>query len=126
MRKQTIDENRRCPKRGRTENQINGGYNRSGTQRYVCKNCNHKYTLNGKTRAYPEDVQRQAMKIYYSGVSGRATGKVLGLGKNTVLGWIKKTTEELLKSGKLLPETFEMDVVTARISREQIQAVSSP
>jgi len=40
--------------------------------------------------SYPEKTQQQAMKIYYSGVSGRGTGKVLGLGKNTVLNWIKK------------------------------------
>jgi len=90
MKEETAEEKRSCPKCRQTENQINGGYNRSGTQRCVCKNCNHKYTLNGKTRAYPEEIQQQAMKIYYSGVSGRATGKVLGLGKNTVLNWIKK------------------------------------
>ena len=90
MKKQTENENRRCPKCGLTENQINAGYNRSGTQRCVCKTCNQKYTLNGKTREYPEETKQQAMKIYFSGVSGRGTGKVMGLGKNTVLDWIKK------------------------------------
>jgi len=90
MKKQTENENRRCPKCGLTENQINAGYNRSGTQRCVCKTCNHKYTLNGKTREYPEETKQQAMKIYFSGVSGRGAGKVMGLGKNTVLDWIKK------------------------------------
>ena len=93
MRRQTVDESRRCPKCGQCENQINAGYNRSGTKRCVCKDCKHKYTLNGKTREYPEETKQQAMKIYFSGVSGRGTGKVLGLGKNTVLGWIKKNTE---------------------------------
>jgi len=90
MRTQTIDENRRCPKCGRVENQINAGYNRSGTQRCVCKFCNHKYTLNGKTREYPEETKKQAMKIYYSGVSGRGVGKLMGIGKGTVYDWIKK------------------------------------
>jgi transposase-like protein len=91
MKSQTIDENRKCPKCGRVENQINAGYNRSGTQRCVCKICNHKYTLNGKTRAYPEEVREQAIRIYYSGVSGRGVGKILGIGKSNVLNWIKKT-----------------------------------
>jgi len=95
MRKETKDENRRCPKCGRCENQINAGYNRSGTQRCVCKTCNHKYTLNGKTREYSEETREQAMKLYYSGVSGRGTGKAMGIGKGTVLNWIKKTTDEL-------------------------------
>ena len=90
MRKQTIDENRRCPKCGRAENQINAGYNRSGTQRCECKYCNYKYTLNGKTREYPEETKQQAIKAYYSGVSGRGVGKLMGIGKGTVYGWIKK------------------------------------
>jgi len=90
MKERTENEKRRCPKCGLTEKQINAGYNRSGTQRCVCKICNHKYTLNGKTREYPEETKQQAMKIYFSGVSGRGTGKVMGLGKNTVLDWIKK------------------------------------
>jgi transposase-like protein len=91
MRKQTIDENRRCPKCGKMENQINAGYNRSGTQRCVCKSCNHKYTLNAKTREYPEEVKQQAMRIYYSGVSGRGVGKILGINKSNVMNWIKKS-----------------------------------
>jgi len=97
MRKQTINENRRCPKCGIAENQINAGYNRSGTQRCVCKNCNHKYTLNGKTREYPEEVRQKAIRIYYSGVSGRGVGKILGIGKSNVLNWIKKTEQPVDK-----------------------------
>lgn len=91
MRKQTINENRRCPICNQAENQVNAGYNRSGTQRCVCKNCNHKYTLNAKTREYPEEIKQQAMRIYYSGVSGRGVGKALGMSKANVLNWIKKT-----------------------------------
>jgi transposase-like protein len=82
MRKQTIDENRRCPKCGKAENQINSGYNRSGTQRCTCKDCTCKYTLNGKTRAHPEETREKAIRIYYSGVSGRGVGKALGIGKS--------------------------------------------
>jgi transposase-like protein len=89
MRKQTIDENRRCPKCGQIKNQIKSGYNKSGTQRCTCKDC--KYTLNGKTKAYPEEVRKEAKRIYYSGVSGRGVGKIMGFGKSNVLNWIKKT-----------------------------------
>jgi transposase-like protein len=94
MKKQTIDENRRCPKCGQAENQVNAGYNRSGTQRCVCKYCNHKYTLNGKKRAYSEEVRQQAMRVYYSGVSGRGVGKLLGMSKANVYNWIKKTEQD--------------------------------
>jgi transposase-like protein len=90
MKKQTVEETRRCPKCGRVENQINAGYNRSGTQRCLCKTCNYKYTPSGKTREYSEETKQQAMKIYYSGVSGRGVGKLMGIGKNTLYNWVKK------------------------------------
>jgi len=93
MKQERIIENRCCPKCGQTEHQINAGYNRSGTQRCLCKSCNYKYTLNGKNRAYPEEIRKQAIKIYYSGVSGRGVGKILGMSKANVYNWIKKTKE---------------------------------
>jgi transposase-like protein len=91
MKTQTIEENRRCPKCGKVENQVNAGYNRSGTQRCVCKDCNHKYTPSGKTREYPKEIREQAIKTYYSGVSGRGVGKLLGINKANVYNWLKKT-----------------------------------
>ena len=100
MRKEKKDENRRCPKCGQSENQINAGYNRSGTQRCECKICKHKYTHNGKTREYTEEVKKEAMRIYYSGVSGRGVGKILGMSKANVLNWIKKSKESERCVGK--------------------------
>jgi len=97
MKKQTILENRRCPKCGRIENQINAGYNRSGTQRCVCRVCNHKYTLNGKTREYSEEIRQRAIRTYYSGVSGRGVGKLLGMSKANVYNWLKKTDSNVDK-----------------------------
>ena len=97
MKTQTVDPNRKCPKCGKTENQINSGKNRSGTQRCTCKDCNYKYTLNGKTRELPEEVRREALRIYYSGVSSRGVGKILNMGKSNVLNWIKKNESSVDK-----------------------------
>jgi len=77
---------------------MNAGFNRSGTQRCVCRDCKYKYTLNGKTREYPEEIRQQAIKTYYSGVSGRGVGKLLGINKSSVLNWIKKTEQPVDKS----------------------------
>ena len=93
MRKQTIDENRRCPKCGQLTNQIKKGYTRSGTQRCMCKDCDITYTLDAKKREYPEETRLLALKMYYSGVSGRGVGKVLGMSKANVYNWIKKTAK---------------------------------
>ena len=92
MKKQTIDESRRCPKCGRIETQIKKGRNRSGTQRCMCLECGIYYTVDPKKKDYPEETRQLAMKIFYSGVSGRGVGKVLGFSKDNVYNWIKKTT----------------------------------
>jgi transposase-like protein len=97
MRKQTIDPNRRCPKCGKAENQINSGKTQSGSQRCTCKDCNYKYTLNGKTRAIPEEKRKEALRIYYSGVSSRGVGKILGMGKENVLRKNKKNSSSVDK-----------------------------
>lgn len=93
MKKITIDENRKCPKCGIIENQVKKGFNRSGTQRCQCKECGKTYTINPKKRAYPEETRQLAMKMYYSGVSGRGVGKVLRMDKANVYNWIKKKPE---------------------------------
>ena len=92
MRKQTPDESRRCPKCGRIENQIKKGHNPSGTQRCKCLACGVVYTIDPKKRDYPEETKQLAMKIFYSGVSGRGVGKILRMSKANVYNWIKKTT----------------------------------
>jgi len=90
MRPIKIDENRRCPKCGKIENQISKGKNRSGTKRCKCKDCGIEYTLNPKKHEYPEETKQMAIKTYYSGVSGRGVGKIFGMSKANVYNWIKK------------------------------------
>jgi transposase-like protein len=91
MKKTTREEGRRCPKCGSEENQANFGFNRSGTRRIMCKDCRKTYTMNAKSRAYSEEIRNIAIKTYYSGVSGRGVGKILGMSKANVYNWIKKT-----------------------------------
>ena len=93
MRRSKIEAGKQCPKCGKVENQVKMGYNRSGTQRCMCKECGTRYTIAPKTREYPEETRELAIKMYYSGVSGRGVGKVLGMSKANVYNWIKKRTD---------------------------------
>jgi len=97
MRKAKIVEGRCCPKCKSAEGQVNHGYNRSGTQRSKCNHCGRFYTLKPKTRAYSEEVRTSAIKTYYSGVSGRGVGKIMGMSKANVYNWIKKTGQAVDK-----------------------------
>ena len=90
MRKQTVEAWKRCPKCGKTENQIKAGYNGSGSQRCKCKECGIYYTINPKRHEYPEETRKLAIKMYYGGVSGRGVGKILQMNKSNVMNWIKK------------------------------------
>ena len=56
----------------------------------MCKECGVAYTTEPKKREYSEETKQLAMKMYYSGVSGRGVGKVLGMSKANVYNWIKK------------------------------------
>ena len=90
MKKQTVSPEKKCPICGKTESQIRRGYNRSGTQRCKCKDCNLMYTIEPKKREYSEEMKTLALKAYYSGVSGRGVGKMFGMSKANVYNWIKK------------------------------------
>ena len=83
-------EGRRCPKCGEVENQVNAGFNKSGTQRCRCNSCKGYYTLEPKRKAYSEEIRQVAVKTYYSGTSGRGVGKIFGFSKANVYNWIKK------------------------------------
>lgn len=108
MRKATIEEGKICPNCKEQENRVKIGYNRSGTQRCRCKKCGTRYTLNPKKHEYPDETKELAIKMYYSGVSGRGVGKVLGMNKANVYNWIKKlnTDVENLPSERELDELY--------------------
>lgn len=83
-------ENRICPHCSATIGQLKNGKNRSGTQKMHCKECKKTYTIEPKRNAYDEDIRKQALQMYYSGISGRGVGKILGMSKSNVYNWIKK------------------------------------
>jgi transposase-like protein len=94
MKKTKETPEKRCPVCGKTQNQAKKGFNKSRTQKVFCKECGRNYTINPKRHAYPEETQKLALKIFYSGVSGRGVGKILGMNKSNVYNWIKKNSEK--------------------------------
>jgi transposase-like protein len=80
----------KCPVCGEENGQVNNGHNRSGTQRVLCRSCGKTHTVDPKRHEYPEETRKLALKMYYSGVSGRGVGNILGMDKSNVYNWIKK------------------------------------
>ncbi|MGH8556951.1 MAG: IS1/IS1595 family N-terminal zinc-binding domain-containing protein, partial [Methylococcales bacterium] len=65
-----------CPKCGKQASCKNGRVN--GRQRYLCKNCNHRYTVSQRSGTGGKDVKRQAWELYLEGLGFRSIGRVLG------------------------------------------------
>lgn len=90
MKTREENEKRECPQCGAEDGQMKNGKNRSGTQTCICRHCTKTYTLNPKQHEYSEEKQEEAIKLYYSGVTGRGVGRLLGMNKSNVYRWIQK------------------------------------
>ena len=91
MNKQTEVPHPKCPNCNDETKQNKKGFTRARSQRYICRECGVTYTPNPKKREYTEKERQNAIRIYYSGVSGRGVGNLLGMSKANVYNW-KKTT----------------------------------
>jgi transposase-like protein len=96
------NEKKKCPKCGAEERQIKKGRTKAGSQRMYCKDCGCKYTPDPKSRAYSEEVRKQAARLLLLGNTGRGIGKALNMSKANAYRWAreeKKTSKCVDKPG---------------------------
>jgi len=89
----------KCPFCG-SENVSKNGHNKTGKQVYNCKNskCTHHnfvehYPYNG----YKPELRIQVLKMAVDCTGTRATGRMLGISKDTVTAILKKTKNGLYR-----------------------------
>lgn len=87
-----------CPHCGRGNGQLKIGHNQSGSQRYVCKACQRKYTPAPRPVGYGDVVRQQALRLYVDGINFRRIGRLLGVSHQTVANWVAA-------HARTLPET---------------------
>ena len=88
MGKETI----KCPHCG-SENISKNGHNKKGKQRYNCKNkeCKKRtFILDYEKKGYDPKVRQQVLILATEGTGTRATGRILGISKDTVTAILKK------------------------------------
>ena len=83
-----------CPYCKTKEKQIKAGKNPSGSQKYLCKACQRRYTPEPSER-YGEDIRRQAVKLYVEGNNYRRIGRLLGIDHKTAMHWITAYIDRL-------------------------------
>ncbi|MCC7449036.1 MAG: IS1 family transposase [Anaerolineae bacterium] len=118
-----------CPHCQRTEEQVKIGRNRSGSQRYLCKVCQRKYTPEPKEHGYSQAVRQEAVKLYVDGMNYRRIGRTLGVDKQTVANWASSYANSLpdrppLPAAPL--DTNELDEVFTFIGDKKMKPTSSP
>jgi transposase-like protein len=61
-----------------------------GRQRYLCKECGRRYTVEKKSDVKTAEVKRMALEMYLEGLGFRAIGRVLKISYGTVYQWVKE------------------------------------
>ena len=102
-------------------NQIKAGKTKAGPQKYKCKICGKYYTQESKKRGHSEETKNQAIKLYLEGNSGRAVGRILGIGKNMCLYWIRKYAKniESKETPNARVNVIEMDELYSFVERKK-------
>lgn len=76
----------KCPK-CKSEEKVKDGTVK-GKQRYKCKRCAHRYTVEFKD-GIQSFYKRLALVLYIEGMGFREISRILGVSNVTVLNWIK-------------------------------------
>ena len=82
-----------CPK-CKSEKFIKDGIAKS-KQRYKCKACNFRYTVNRKSTEKPLYLKRFALQLYLEGLGFRSIGRVLKVSNVSILNWIRQFGEQV-------------------------------
>ena len=92
----------RCPKCKLSKRQVKNGLNKSGSQKYLCRECGTVYTPEPKEIGYPAEKRLLAVRMYVEGSSYGAIGRVLKVNPQSVANWVSAYTAKLPKAP--LPE----------------------
>ena len=84
-----------CPYCQAQDRQVKAGKNDSGSQRWKCQVCGHKYTPEPSEHGYPDSLRQQAVKMNVDGINYRRIGRLLGVDHKTIINWVKAHTDQL-------------------------------
>ncbi len=94
----------RCP-RCKSDQRVKDGIVK-GRQRYQCKACGFRYTVEYKSGITPY-FKRLALMMYIEGLGFRSIGRILGVSNVAVLNWVR----DLLIAGKPMKILFHTKII---------------
>jgi transposase-like protein len=91
-----------------------------GRQRYLCRDCKHRYTVERRSGTGSKVVKRQALELYLEGLGFRSIGRVLKFSHVSALNWIREFGEQLDSIKKDGPvQVMEMDEMHSYIGSKK-------
>ena len=116
-----------CPHCQRSENQVKAGMTRAGSQRFLCKVCQRKYTPKPKPLGYDDAMRQQAVKMYLDGNNQRRIARQLGISQGSVSNWAQAFSDRLPEQipkpeGKV--DVAEIDELFTFIERKKTMLTS--
>ena len=107
-----------CPKCKHTEKTKDGIVR--GKQRYKCKSCNYRYTVERKSDVKSKEVKRLALEMYLEGLGFRSIGRVLKISHVTVYYWVKHWGDKVNLPKKEEPvEIIELDEMHSYVGNKK-------
>jgi len=92
-----------------------------GKQRYRCKNCNYRFTIERRSSEKPLELKQKALRLYLEGMGIRAIGRVLNINFVTVYYWIRKFGESIeFKDYPDVPGVVELDEIHSYVGRKKL------
>lgn len=94
-----------------------------GRQRYRCKNCRYRYTVERKSDVKTPSTRRLAIELYLEGLSFREIGKILKISYGTVYSWVKGwRSHGSVPRRENAVQTVEMEALPAYIASRRSTA----
>ena len=113
------------PKCKSSKRQVKNGLNKSGSQKYVCRECSTVYTPEPNETGYPAETRLLAIRMYVEGSSYGSIGRVLKVNPQSVANWVSTYTAKLPKAP--LPERVknaELDELFTFVGKKKTKSTS--
>ena len=107
-----------CPKCGGTVYCKDGIV--QGRQRYLCKGCRYRYTVEQRSGTGDKQTKRHALELYLEGLGLRSIGRILKFSNVSILNWVKAFGEALSEIKREEPvQVMELDEMHSYIGSKK-------
>lgn len=115
----------KCPNCKATNRQVKNGLNPSGSQKYLCNECQTVYTPEPKLNGYAKETKLLAVRMYVEGNSYHANARILKVNPQSVVNWVKQYTARLPAAPvPRKPKIAELDELYTFIGKKKTKSTS--